>query len=78
MFYILEGTPTDLVSEIISTITAWMTGFWTFIQSTITSAIGLFYNTTDGLTVIGILALFGLAVGLVYFGLSFVTRFFKK
>jgi hypothetical protein len=67
----------NLVTEIISTITTWMTGFWTFIKATIESAIGLFYNTTDGLTVIGVLALFGLAVGLVYFGISFVTRFFK-
>ena len=78
MFRIMDATPGNLVSEIIRIVTEWMTGFWTFIKATIESAIGLFYNSTEGLTVIGILALFGLAISIVYFGLSFVTRFFKK
>lgn len=68
-----------MVTEIITTITDWLTGFWTLVTSTIESAVGLFWDATDSkLTVIGVLALFGLAVGILYLGLTFVMRLFKK
>lgn len=68
----------NVVTDILSTITSWLTGFWTLLTSSITSAVGVFWNTTTGLTPIGILGLFGVGVGLVYLGLNFVMRFFKK
>lgn len=66
-----------MVQEILNTIMAWLTGFWQFINITITEAIKLFYSN-DALTPLGILALFGLAVGVVYLGLNFVRSFFQK
>ncbi len=57
----------------------WLTMFWEFITSSINSAISLFYDATNSeFTIIGILALFGLAVGLVYLGLNFVMRLIRK
>lgn len=68
-----------MVQEIIETITSWLAGFWTLVSTTIESAVSLFWDAeTSKLTVIGVLGLFGLAVGLVYLGLMFVMRLFKK
>lgn len=69
-----------MVAEIISAISDWLTGFWTFVSTSITSAIEIFYggSPTPSLTPLGVLALFGVAVGVVYLGLGFVSRFFKK
>lgn len=71
----------DMVTEIINVISAWLTGFWTIVANSINGAVALFYDgSVDGvgLTVLGILGLFGLAVGLIYFGIGFVRGFFVK
>lgn len=71
----------DMVTEIINVITSWLTGFWTIVSSSINGAVVLFYDGSvdgEGLTVLGILGLFGLAVGLIYFGIGFVRGFFVK
>lgn len=71
----------EMVQEIIAIITSWLTGFWTIVSSSINGAVALFYDGSvegEGLTVLGILGLFGLAVGLIYFGISFVRSFFVK
>lgn len=68
-----------MIQDILDTILAWLTGFWGFVATSITEGIEIFYNsTTSELTTIGILGLFGVGVGLVYMGLGFVSRFFKK
>lgn len=68
-----------MIEQFLETILAWLTGFWGFVSASITSGVGIFWNaTTSTLTPIGILGLFGVAVGLVYMGLGFVSRFFKK
>lgn len=68
-----------VATEVISVITAWITGMLTWLLSVIEGVIPIFYDTTtDKLTVVGILALFGLAVGLVRLGLNFVRSFFIK
>lgn len=68
-----------MIQDILDTILAWLTGFWGFVTTSITEGVEIFYNsTTSELTTIGILGLFGIGVGLVYMGLGFVTRFFKK
>lgn len=68
-----------MITEVIQTITDWLAGFWTLVSTSIESAVSLFWDAeTSKLTVIGVLALFGLAVGLVYLGLMFVMRLFKK
>lgn len=69
-----------MIAEILQTITEWMAGFWGFVTTSITSAVEIFYipGVDGGLTPIGILALFGVAVGVVYLGLNFVRSFFQK
>lgn len=68
-----------MITDIIATIGNWLTGMWGFVVDTITSAVEIFYGGTPAtLTPIGILALMGLAIGLVTLGLGFVTRFFKR
>lgn len=68
-----------MIQEILTTILAWLTGFWGFVSTSITEGVEIFYDsTTSSLTTIGILGLFGVGVGLVYMGLGFVSRFFKK
>lgn len=68
----------SVVSEIISELTAWVTGFITLIIDIFTSFIKLFYDSTTGLTVFGSLALLGMGIGLVYLALNFVMRLFKR
>lgn len=73
----------NIVTEIIDTITEWIEGFWSLILMTINQAVSIFYTlpvgeNPGGLTVMGVLALFGLGVGLVLYGIGFVTRMFKK
>ena len=68
----------NLITEIIATILAFVQGFWTIVLGSIESAVGVFWDPTTGLTVIGILGLFGLGVGLVSLGMQTAMRFFKK
>lgn len=68
-----------MIQDILDTILSWLTGFWGFVTTSITEGVEIFYDSTAGnLTTIGILGLFGVGVGLVYMGLGFVSRFFKK
>lgn len=68
----------NLITEIIGTILAFVEGFWTIVLGSIKSAVGVFWDPATGLTVIGILGLFGLGVGLVTLGMQTAMRFFKK
>lgn len=68
-----------MISAIITAVGDWLTGMWTFVLDTIEGAISIFYGGDPAtLTPIGLLALMGLAIGLVTLGLGFVTRFFKR
>ena len=68
----------NFITEFLSDLGSWLSGFWGLVSDTIDGALALFWNGTTGLTVLGTLALFGLAVGLVYMGLGFVSRLIKK
>lgn len=67
-----------IVSEVINTITSWVTGFMGAILDVIEGLVPVFYSAEDGLTVLGVLGLMGISIGLVRFGINFVQRFFLK
>lgn len=66
-----------VIQEVISAITAWISGFMGAILDVIEGLIPIFYNE-NGLTVLGALGLMGISIGLVRFGINFVRRFFLK
>lgn len=68
----------SIVTEVINTITQWVTGFMGAVLDVIQGLIPLFYDAEGGLTVLGVLGLMGISIGLVRFGISFVQRFFLK
>lgn len=67
----------SIVTEVISTITDWVTGFMSAVLNVIQGMVPLFYDE-NGLTILGVLGLMGISIGLVRFGISFVQRFFLK
>lgn len=68
----------SIVTEVINTITQWVTGFMTTVIDVIQGMVPLFYDGENGLTILGVLGLMGISIGLVRFGISFVQRFFLK
>lgn len=66
-----------MIQDFIDTVGAWVTGFISWLGDLFEGIAGLIYGA-EGFTFIGLLMLFGLAVGLVYFGINFVTRLVKK
>lgn len=68
----------SIISEVINTITQWVTGFMGAIIDVIEGLIPVFYVAETGLTVLGVLGLMGISIGLVRFGINFVQRFFLK
>lgn len=65
------------ITDFLAILGAWLTGFWVLVSDTLDSALGIFWDGTN-LTTLGILLLFGIAVGLVYMGLMFVMRLVRK
>lgn len=66
-----------MVTQIVNTITEWVNGFTTMVLALFQNMTALFWNATDSeLTLFGILALFGVGIGLVYFGLRFIRSMF--
>lgn len=61
-----------MVSAIFTGITSAVTAFIGTMNSGITSMLALFYDTTDGLTVLGTLTVIVVGVSLVYFLLRFI------
>lgn len=69
-----------MVQEFITLVGEWITGMISWLGSIFTGITELFYTSgaEGGFTFLGILMLFGLAVGLVYFGINFVVNLIKK
>lgn len=70
-----------MVQDFISVVSEWISGMISWLSSIFTGITGLFYDSTaegGGFTFLGILMLFGLAVGLIYFGINFVRRLIQK
>lgn len=68
----------SIVTSIITALTSWVSGFVTLITESLSSVVAIFYDSTTGLTVIGSLALLGLAIGLVGFVIAFVRGLINK
>lgn len=66
-----------MVAQIMTDITAWVTGFIGAIVGGLEAFVDVFYDGT-ALTPLGSLALMGLGIGLVTLAIGFVTRLFKK
>lgn len=67
----------NFVTQLFSLISEVFTGFFGIIETGLGSVVGLFWDTTSGLTMVGTLMLVGLGVGLVWTLISFVTRLVK-
>lgn len=72
-----------MVAEFIDVITEWLAGLWGFVESSVTSAVGLFWDSTlntgaGGFTFVGILAVMGLAFGFLSLGIGFVSGLVRK
>lgn len=68
-----------MVTEIISSIGQWVSGFITTIVEAIGSVVPLFYDAdTSKLTFVGVLALMGLGIGLVTLAIAFVRGLINK
>lgn len=68
-----------MVTEIIGAIGQWVSGFITTIVNAVGSVVPLFYDAeTSKLTFIGVLALMGLAIGIVTLAISFVRGLVQR
>lgn len=69
-----------IVTEIIDALTAWLSGFLEVITDGLTSVVDIFYTSgaEGGLTVIGALAVMGLAIGLVSLVIAFVRGLIQR
>lgn len=71
-----------MIQAFIEAVGLWITGMVSWLGSIFTGITQLFFvssETGNGeFTFLGLLMLFGLAVGLVYFGIQFVVKLIKK
>ncbi len=69
-----------MITEFLQIVGDWITGMFGWIGDGVGAVVELFYTSGEngGFTFIGMLALFGLAVGLVYFIIGFVRQFISK
>ena len=72
----------ELVTNFLEIMTAWVTGFVTLLIDVLTSISGVFYTVsetgTGKFTLLGVLAIMGLAIGFVRFSVAFIRSFFVK
>lgn len=78
MFKILEGATNSIVEEFIAIVGSWITGAIGWLGDAFTGITALFYVSGSGFTFLGVLMLFGLAIGLVKFGIAFVRGLIQK
>lgn len=77
----VDYTEPDFQGNFITLTGAWLVGIWAMVNVSILASIEIFYDSTPvtgGMTIIGILALFGLAFTLTTLGLTYVSRMIKK
>jgi hypothetical protein len=66
-------------ANFIDTVGLWLAGVLTLIGTAVDGVADLFWNKTTGaFTLIGLLALFGLGLSFMTFGISFLLSFLKK
>jgi len=66
-----------IVTEIISAVSAWITGVFGWLVDAVEGVVAIFYDS-DGLTIVGVLLLFGLAMSLVFFAFRFIRGLIRK
>ena len=69
----LAAGASDLIQSIL---TIW-TAISTWFISTMGELLGIFYDPTTGITILGIMAFAGIGVGLIFLLLGLVRKFFK-
>lgn len=67
-----------IVTEIISAVGEWITGVFGWLVAAVEGVVGIFYDSTEGLTIVGVLLLFGLAMSLVFFAFRFIRGLIRK
>ena len=67
-----------MVAELWSIISEVLTGFITALVSAFDGITAVFYDATDGFTVIGQLLLIGLGMGIVYFAFKFIRNLIRR
>lgn len=68
----------SIVSEVISAVSEWITGVFGWLVAAVQGVVSIFYDPTDGLTIVGVLLLFGLAMSLVFFAFKFIKGLIRK
>lgn len=68
----------DIITDIISVVGDWITGIFGWLGSAVTGVTSIFYDSTDGLTLVGRLLLFQLAMVLVFFAFKFIMSLVRK
>lgn len=69
-----------MVADFLEVVGSWITGMIAWITDGVTAIVPIFYTTgvDGGFTFIGMLALFGIAVGIVTLVIAFVRGFLQK
>ena len=68
----------NIISAIFTAAGQAVTGFSGLLANGITSVTAMFYDATDGLTVLGVLLTCALGVGVIYFGFRLIMRLIKR
>ncbi len=67
-----------MVVQFWETVVEVVTGFTNALISAFSNMTQLFYNETDGFTVVGQLLLIGLGMGIVYFAFRFIRALIRR
>jgi len=66
-----------IVTDVISAVSAWIAGVFDWLVDAVEGVVTIFYDS-DGLTIVGVLLLFGLAMSLVFFAFRFIRGLIRK
>jgi len=67
-----------MISEIFTELGTIITSFTTMLIALFSSVVTIFYNETDGLTIVGVLTLVGVGTGLVIWALKFIRSMITR
>lgn len=68
----------SMVQQIFSVIADAVTSFASALASAVTSITALFYDSTNGMTFLGVLLLIGAGVGLIYFCVRWIQSLVRR
>lgn len=67
-----------IITEVIQAVGEWITGIFGWLVDAVQGVTDIFYDSTEGLTIVGVLLLFGLAMTLVFFAFRFIKGLIRK